>query len=286
MNDPEILPPDPAQRPAAQMPSYAYAPPPPSYEPPVRKPKPSWMVSPATHFLIAVNCIVFLAMLAGRVSLFNPAPEDLLHWGANNAGAVLFFGDWWRIVTAMFVHVGLLHLATNMWCLWNLGLLAEPLLGSVGVVAAYILSGAAGNLLSTFVSQWMYRPDASEGMVLFGPVGAGASGAVFGLAGVLIILLKSPLLPIPPQELKGLRKSVILFAAINLVIGLGTMFPGSVVRIDNMAHLGGFACGLIFALPLVPRIGAPRGQFLTRRRIAVGMMVLLETLFGFYLAQF
>jgi rhomboid protease GluP len=185
----------------------------------------------------------------------------------------------------MFVHVGIIHLATNMWCLWNLGLLAEPLLGSAGVVAAYILSGAAGNLLSTFVNQWFYRPPpGSEG--LFGPVGAGASGAVFGLAGVLIVLLKSPLLPIPRKELSGLRRSVITFAAINLVIGLGTMMPGSVVRIDNMAHLGGFGCGLLFAAPLVPRIGAPRQQFLLRRRVAVAMAVVVLTLFGFYLSQF
>ena len=272
---PEILPPAGAPEPVA--------PPPP--QPVERKPRPNWQVAPATHVLVAINCMIFLAMLAGHVSLWNPAPEDLLHWGANNAGAVLFYGEWQRIVTAMFVHVGLLHLATNMWCLWNLGMLAEPLLGSFGVVAAYVLSGAAGNLLSTLVNQYYYRPQ--PGFVgLFGPVGAGASGAVFGLAGVLIILLKSPLLPIPQAELKGLRRSVIMFAVINLAIGLGTMIPGSVVRIDNMAHMGGFACGLIFAMPLVPRIGASRPQFLVRRRIAIAMMVIFETLFGFYLAQF
>jgi rhomboid protease GluP len=271
---PEILPPAGSPEP--------HIPPPPQ---PERRPRSNWSVAPATHVLVAVNCMVFLAMLAGHVGLWSPSPEDLLHWGANNAGAVLFYGEWWRIVTAMFVHVGILHLATNMWCLWNLGMLAEPLLGSWGVVAAYILSGAAGNLLSTFVNQWFDRPQ--PGFVgLFGPVGAGASGAVFGLAGVLIILLKSSLLPIPQSELKGLRRSVITFAAINLAIGLGTMIPGSVVRIDNMAHMGGFACGLLFAMPLVPRIGAPRQQFLLRRRIAIGMMVIFETLFGFYLAQF
>ena len=77
-----------------------------------------------------------------------------MHWGANNAGSVLINGEWWRIVTAMFVHVGILHLATNMWCLWNLGLLAEPLMGSAGVLAVYILTGAAGNLLSTLVN-WL-----------------------------------------------------------------------------------------------------------------------------------
>jgi rhomboid protease GluP len=242
-------------------------------------------VAPATHVLIGINCAVFLLMLAAHVSFLSPSSDDLLRFGANNAGSVLFDGEWWRIVTAMFVHVGIIHLATNMWCLWNLGLLAEPLLGSGGVVAAYILSGAAGNLLSTFVNQWLYHPPpGSEGP--FGPVGAGASGAVFGLAGVLIVLLKSPLLPIPRADLNGLRKSVIIFAAINLVIGLGTMIPGSLVRIDNMAHLGGFACGLIFAMPLVPRIGAPRGKFVLRLRIAVGMVTVLLTLFGFYLAQF
>lgn len=268
--EPEFLPP-------------AGAPPPP---PPRERPqRPAWRIAPATHLLMAVNILVFLWMLAGRVSFLSPTPDDLLLHGANNAGAILFYGEWWRIVTAMFVHVGIIHLGTNMWCLWNLGLLAEPLLGSWGVVAAYILSGAAGNLLSTFVNQWLYRLPPGE-VGLFGPVGAGASGAVFGLAGVLIVLLKSPLLPVPRKELNGLRKSVITFAAINLLIGLGTMIPGSIVRIDNMAHVGGFACGLIFAAPLVPRIGAPRRKFEIRRRFAVGLVVVLLTLFGFYLAQF
>ena len=58
----------------------------------------------------------------------------------------------------MFLHVGILHLATNMWCLWNLGLLAEPLIGSVGLFAAYILTGAAGNLLSTLVNWVVAHP--------------------------------------------------------------------------------------------------------------------------------
>ena len=84
---------------------------------------------------MGINCAVFLAMVAHGVSLCSPTPDQLMHWGANNAGSVLIGGEWWRIVTAMFVHVGILHLATNMWCLWNLGLLAEPLMGSFGVLA-------------------------------------------------------------------------------------------------------------------------------------------------------
>jgi rhomboid protease GluP len=271
-HQPEILPPDNGNIP------------PPS--PPVRRQRPSWAVAPATYSLVGVNCAVFLAMAARGVSIGNPTVDQLMHWGANNAGNVLLGGEWWRIVTAMFVHVGILHLATNMWCLWNLGLLAEPLMGSVGVIAVYILTGAAGNLLSTLVN-WILYHNAPGGPVF--PAGAGASGAVFGIAGALIVLLKSNRLPVPPSELKKLRKSVIYFAVLNLILGLsisgGNLFLHSGLNIDNMAHVGGFACGLLFAVPMVPRIGSPREVFERRLQVALILVVGLLVLFGFYLAQ-
>jgi rhomboid protease GluP len=257
----------------------------PEYIPPTpqpRPPRPGWQVSPASYLLIGINCAVFLAMVFTHVSPWSPTGDQLLHWGGDHTGHVLILGEWWRIVTAMFVHVGIIHLATNMWCLWNLGLLAEPLLGSAGLFAAYILSGAAGNLLSTLWN-W-YFPDHELGLLSY-PVGAGASGAVFGIAGVLIVLLKSPRLPVPQLELRRLRRSVISFAGINLAIGFATMAPGIGVHIDNMAHLGGFACGLIFAAPLVPRLGSPRRLFTARRRMAVVLVVAILTLFAFYIAQ-
>jgi rhomboid protease GluP len=254
--------------------------------PPARRRRPSWALSPATYLLVGINCAVFLAMLAHGISIANPTVDQLMSWGANNAGAVLIGGEWWRIVVAMFLHVGILHLAVNMWCLWNLGLLAEPLMGSIGLLAVYILTGAAGNLLSTLVN-WVW-PIHYSGNIMF-PAGAGASGAVFGIAGALIVLLKSNRLPIPPPELKRLRKSVIYFAAINLVIGFsisfGTHVIGSGLNIDNMAHLGGFACGLLFAAPMVPRIGSSRQLFQTRLRLAMVAMVILLVLFGFYVAH-
>ena len=269
---PEILPPD-----------NGYLPPPP---PPVRRQRPSWAMAPATYLLVGINCAVFLAMVARGVSAGSPTVEQLMQWGANNAGNVLLGGEWWRIVTAMFVHVGILHLATNMWCLWNLALLAEPLMGSVGVIAVYILTGAAGNLLSTLVN-WILYHNAPGGPVF--PAGAGASGAVFGIAGALIVLLKSSRLPVPPSELKKLRKSVIYFAVLNLILGLsisgGNLFLHSGLNIDNMAHVGGFACGLLFAVPMVPRIGSPRELFERRLQVAIIMVVGLLVLFGFYLAQ-
>jgi rhomboid protease GluP len=273
---------DPGYRPEILPPEAGYAPP-----QPVRRRRPGWAAAPATHLLLAINCAVFLWMVIHGVSPTSPSVEQLMYFGADNAGSVLVDGQWWRIVSAMFVHVGIIHLATNMWCLWNLGLLAEPLMGTLGVLAVYVLTGASGNLLSTVVN-WVW-PLREAGMVVF-PAGAGASGAVFGIAGALIILLKSRRLPVPPQELKRLRRSVIYFAAINLAIGFSILgcnfvFRSSGLNIDNMAHLGGFTGGLIFAMPMVPRIGSSRDEFQTRLRLAtIGMFVLL-VLFGFYVAH-
>jgi rhomboid protease GluP len=253
--------------------------------PPPRRRRSAWAAAPATHLLLGINCAVFLAMVARGASLWMPTLDQLMFWGADRPNNVLVYGEWWRIVTAMFVHVGILHLATNMWCLWNLGLLAEPLMGSFGLFAAYILTGAAGNLLST-LKNWMYPIHDASGGILF-QAGAGASGAVFGIAGALIVLLRSKVLPVPPEEVRRLRKSVIYFAAINLVIGLsinfGSGFTG--VEVDNSAHIGGFLCGLLFAAPMVPRIGSPRGEFQFKLRLTVALIVLLLVLFGFYIAH-
>jgi rhomboid protease GluP len=230
-----------------------------------------WASAPATYTLVGINCAVYVAMVLNGVSPTNPGVAELVHWGANFGGYVLA-GQWWRLLTAAFVHVGIIHLATNMWCLWNLGLLGEPLLGPAGVVAVYGLTGIAGNLLSTAVHPQI--------------VGAGASGAVFGLAGVLILLLKAKLLPVPPEEIRRLRKSVIYFALLNFVIGGTTMVLRTSIQIDNMAHLGGFLCGLALGAPLVPRIGAARSQFAFRSWVAYGGMAILLVVFAFGIAAF
>lgn len=283
---PEILPPE-AYAPAPQNDYVEYVPP----QPPPQRRRPTWSSARATYTLLGINIAVYVFMVLGGVSPITPNSPSLMLWGANNAGAVLVDGQWWRIVTAMFVHGGILHLGLNMWCLWNLGMLAEPLMGTFGVFAVYILTGAAGNLLSTFFN-WINNapsspfPPGVQAWMAF-PAGVGASGAIFGIAGALIVLLKSQRLPVPPEELKKIRKSVIYFAAINLVIGFSINFGSSRtgVAIDNWAHLGGCASGLLFAVPMVPRIGSPRNMFDMKLRVAVGMMVGVLVLFGFFLAQ-
>jgi rhomboid protease GluP len=239
--------------------------------PPRRTQGNRWATAPATYTLVGINCAVYVAMVFSGVSATNPSVQQLIGWGANFGGAVLA-GEWWRLLTAAFVHVGILHLATNMWCLWNLGLLGEPLLGPAGVVAVYVLTGTAGNLLSTAVHPQV--------------VGAGASGAVFGLAGVLILLLKTKFLPVAPEEVRRLRRSVIYFALLNFVIGGTSMFLRTSIQIDNMAHLGGFLCGLALGGPLVPRIGSARSQYTVRSWAAYAGMAVLLVVFARGIAQF
>jgi rhomboid protease GluP len=261
-----------------------------SAPPPERRVKSSWAAAPATYVLVGINSAVFVLMILRGASVWAPTLDQLMAWGADRSSNVLINGEWWRIVTAMFVHVGILHIATNMWCLWNLGLLAEPLMGSAGLIAVYILTGAAGNLASTAYNAynwvwWGWRLHAYP--TSFYPAGAGASGAVFGIAGALIVLLKSNRLPVPLPELKRLRRSVIYFALINLIIGFsvnfGSGFTG--VQVDNSAHIGGCLCGLLFAAPMVPRIGSPRSDFQMRLRLAVSMVVLILVLFGFFMSR-
>ena len=236
--------------------------------------------APGTYFLLAINIGVFLWMVLHGVSPTSPAIPQLLHYGANNPSMVLG-GQWWRLVTATFVHIGMIHIATNMWCLWNLGLLGEPLLGPLGLIAVYLITGVAGNLVSI---AWDLIFGSQIQLVV--GVGAGASGAVFGIAGILIILLSNQRLPIPWTELKRLRTAVVRFAAINLVIGASTIVLHAGVRIDNSAHIGGFVSGLALGPSLVPYMTRGRAAYLGRQKIVFLAAAVVLTLIGYWLANF
>jgi rhomboid protease GluP len=103
---------------------------------------------------------------------------------------------------------------------------------------------------------------------------------VFGIAGILIILLSNRKLSLPWEELRDLRRQVIFFAVANLVIGIGPdllgRFTKGMPRIDNTAHLGGFACGLALGLPLFPRMTSGRSTYRARQgwTFAVAALVL------------
>ena len=222
-------------------------------------------------------------MILHGVSWLNPTPRQLIDYGANNSAFVLDYHQWFRLLTATFVHIGVIHIATNMWCLWNLGLLGEPLIGPFGLVAVYVLTGIAGNLLSVAWDVFnAYHQHVAVEYV--SNVGAGASGAVFGITGILIVLLSNKRLPIPWAELKRLRTSVVRFAVINLLIGGATIFAGP-IRIDNSAHVGGFLCGLALGPGLVPRMTSGRARYLARQRVVFIAAAFLLCLVGYYLAN-
>src|SRR5262249_41615144 len=111
---------------------------------------------------------------ASGISWINPETENLLHWGANY-GPDTLGGQYWRVITSCFLHIGIIHLLLNMWCLWSLGRLLERLVGPATTVGVYLVTGVGAALLSL---SW----DPMR-------VSAGASGAIFGIAGTLIPIL-------------------------------------------------------------------------------------------------
>jgi rhomboid protease GluP len=188
-----------------------------------------------TQVIVGINVLVFLAMVLSGVSPLAPTMQQLLAWGANFA--LLSLGPQpWRILASNYVHIGVIHIFFNMWCLWNLGRLAERILDRPTYLLVYTASGIAGSL----VSLWWHPVG----------IGAGASGAIFGLAGGLIAVLYLGKLPIAKSALKPILKSLISFAAYNLFFGL---VPG----IDNSAHLGGLATGLILGAVLARSYSEP-----------------------------
>lgn len=177
-----------------------------------------------TALLVAINVLIFIAMVVKGASVMQPTSDQILRWGAN-FGPLTLTGQWWRLLTAMFVHIGLVHLALNMWCLWQLGLLAEYLYGPKTFLALYVMSGLAASILSL----------ARNPLV----VTAGASGAIFGLAGALIATLYLGKLAAPKGAWRTSLTSLVAFAGYNLAFGF------FVRGIDNGAHLGGLLSGLL-----------------------------------------
>ncbi|MBN9119933.1 MAG: rhomboid family intramembrane serine protease [Planctomycetes bacterium] len=201
-----------------------------------------------TRALVGVNLAVFVAMIASGVSASNPTSEDLLRWGADFEPKTLD-GEWWRIFTCVFVHIGVIHVAFNMWVLAVSGRLMERMLGNTGFLLLYLISGLGGSLASL-----LWHPDL---------VSAGASGAIFGIYGGLLGVLQKQYASIPTAALAGLKHSGVTFLVLNLILGL------SQPNIDMAAHVGGFItgffCGLLLSRPFTPEgaAGRPAQNILT-----------------------
>jgi rhomboid protease GluP len=175
-----------------------------------------------TYGIMAINVLVFIAMVVSGISFMQPGGLDILNWGANYL-PLTAAGDWWRLITCVFVHIGVIHLLFNMYALYTISVYLEPLLGKAKFIIAYICTG----IFASLASLWWHHPPVPS---------AGASGAIFGMYGVFLALLTTQL--VPQQVRKSLLQSIGIFVLYNLVYGLKS-------GVDNSAHIGGLLSGLV-----------------------------------------
>jgi rhomboid protease GluP len=205
----------------------------------------------ACWIILAINILVFVAMM---LSGFNPdkaSPQMLLKWGADYAPLTVTRGEWWRVLTCIFVHLGVVHVGFNMMVLYQIGPLMERLLGNIGFVIVYLVAGVAGAICSLAVNPYL--------------ISAGASGAIFGLYGALIgfMILRRDSIPAP--ILKNILRSAIIFLIYNAVYGV--LRSG----VDLAAHGGGLVAGLICGLVVSTPISAGFRQRRLQRAAVAGL---------------
>ena len=182
-----------------------------------------------TWILIGLNALVFLASVLAGNDLLTGSPELMLEWGANHAPLTLN-GEYWRLLTSMFLHWGVLHLAMNMLALWSGGRIVEAWYGRWRYCLLYVFSGLAGSLAST----WWHAE----------ALGAGASGAVFGVFGAIFIV--AMLAGKRNPQFQALRSNLWMFIVYNAAFGF------AIPQIDMAAHVAGFLAGGVLALALRP----------------------------------
>ena len=178
--------------------------------------RPRW-----TYIFLAIIGIVFVGQ---TVTGGSESSANLIRWGANFAPFV-HAGEYWRLITANFLHIGILHIAFNGYALYALGAQAEALYGPRRYVTMYLLSGISGAIFSYMFTQGL---------------SAGASTSLFGLFGALVVFYYKQRKALGAMGQQQLMSLGITLAA-NILLSLTNP------RIDNWGHVGGFLGGLILA---------------------------------------
>ncbi|MEV6975817.1 rhomboid family intramembrane serine protease [Kitasatospora sp. NPDC093806] len=209
-----------------------------------------------TKVLIGVNLVVFV--LAGYVltpwlaidlELRSFSPDWQYPYAVGVAEGP---GQWYRLLTAVFLHTAPWHIATNMLVLWVLGPQLESALGRIRFLALYLLSGLAGSAFAFLL--------AGDGMRSLG-----ASGAVFGLLGATVVLYRRVRAPLGP---------IVALLVFNLIVTF------SVQGIDWRAHLGGLIAGMLTAAGLMYAPRAHRAAVQGATLAGVAVLVLVMVLAG------
>jgi membrane associated rhomboid family serine protease len=238
---------------------------------------------------INVGVAVLAAIVGGTQSIGGGALGGLLggstplhYWGAmvpglsgetttyideqtgqvlGTAGGVVN-GEYYRLLTSMFLHYGIFHLLLNMWALWVVGSVLEPLLGRVRFLALYMISGLGGGV-AVYLTAGM-DVELFNNRPLFGDLTsltAGASGAVFGLFGAFYVVLRR------------LRRDT---SGITVILAINLIFTFTVSGISVAGHLGGLITGALaaFGLAYAPRQQRTAVQIATVGGLAVLLAVL------------
>lgn len=192
-------------------------------------PKEGFFITP---IIMNLNILVYLIMVIAGLGVISFKGIDLLHWGANFRPYTTN-GQWWRLLTSIFLHGGLMHIIANMVGLLFVGIFLEPLLGRKKYLTVYLLTG----ILASATSLWWHTATVS----------IGASGAIFGLYGLFLSLM---LVKVFPKDFsKAFLVSTLIFVGYNLLMGLAG-------GIDNAAHIGGLISGFVIGLIMTPSLKA------------------------------
>jgi membrane associated rhomboid family serine protease len=197
--------------------------------------------TPVTWALIAVNILLYAAG-----ALFPGFGDQVMQRAAQHP-ILVDRGEWWRVLSAMFLHGGVLHVLFNMYALWLFGPVLERRFGSVSFLSLYLAAGAAGGALFQVIG-----PDAWA---------VGASGAIFGLFGALLIA---------SYRQRHTRAGAATFSQLVLLLGINLALPLFIQNIAWQAHVGGLVAGAL--------IGAvwdrlPRDKGSAWKRTAVALLV-------------
>ena len=188
--------------------------------------------APVVRLLLALNVLMYVLVGASGGGWMDADGKALIGWGSN-FGPLTSDGQWWRLLTATVLHGGLVHLGVNMLTLADVGSLCERLYGSTRFLLLYLLAGLVGSAASVWWNPWVNS--------------VGASGALFGVIGALVVFMLDRRNGVPPAVMKVHLTSLSVFVIYGLVSGFAS------TGIDNQAHLGGLIGGAVAGWALMPR---------------------------------
>jgi len=201
--------------------------------------QPRRTATPVTWALIGI-CVAVFAL--------DYLPSLDIAFRAAQSTALVEQGQWWRLVTAMFLHQNTLHLAFNMYALWLFGPVLERRFGAPSFVALYIAGGVSGGMLFQLLEQ--------------NAVAVGASGAIFGLLGALLAA---------SYRQRHTRAGAAAFTQLGLLLAINLALPLFWPNIAWQAHVGGLVAGILIAA-VWDRMPLP-GRAAVWRRVAVALVV-------------